>query len=184
METPKPSVLRTIISMMISPGSALKSAISGIPWFFSLAVSAAAFGLFFVQTGLDLYKTGQKGLNFVFLSAGAGAVYDVTVIPLLGALIWCILKLAKSDKSVGWAVSSFCLSYSGALIYGICGLLFSIFLGWRTSIAFGVTGVLWATGPIIASIREMTGGKMTLGIPLATIVGAAVLFSWSLFSRI
>jgi len=32
-------------------------------------------------------------------------------------------------------------------------------LGCRTSIAFGVTGVLWATGPIIMSIREMSGGK-------------------------
>lgn len=184
MKDTKPTVIKTIISMMISPASVLKSAILGIPWFFSLAVTAVAFGLFFLQTGLDLYKTGQKSIEFAILSAGAGVVYGITVIPLLGALIWCILKLAKSDKSIGWAISSFCLSYSGALIYGICGLIFSFLIGWRTSIAFGVTGVLWATGPIIVSIREMTGGKSVFSIPLATFVGIVVLFTWSFFGRI
>ncbi|KJS21673.1 MAG: hypothetical protein VR72_09250 [Clostridiaceae bacterium BRH_c20a] len=184
MKKTKTPIFRTIISMMISPATALKSAVAGIPWFFSLGVSALAFAFFFMQTGLDLYKTGQKGLQFVMLSAGAGIVYGITVIPLLGAIIWVILKLTKSDKSIGWAISSFCLSYSGALIYGICGILFSFVFGWKTSIAFGVTGVLWATGPIIMSIREMTGGKSTLSIPLATIAGAVVLFTWSFFGKI
>lgn len=170
--------------MMISPGSILKSAMGNIPWFFSLAVSALAFGLFFWQTGLDLYKTGQKELSFAVLAAGAGALYGLTVIPLLGAIIWVILKAAKSDKSLRWAVSAFCLSYSGALVYGLLGLLFAVFLGWKTSIAFGVTGVLWATGPLIVSIREMTGGKNVLSITLATLAGLVVLFTWSIFGRI
>jgi len=77
MENSKPSIFKTIISMMINPASALKSAISNIPRFFSIAVSAAAFDLFFLHTGLDLYKTGQKGMGFVILSAGAGAVLRV-----------------------------------------------------------------------------------------------------------
>lgn len=184
MDNKKPSLFRTMISMMISPGSALKTAISGIPWFFSLAVSALAFGLFFLQTGFDLYKTGQKDLSFALMSAGAGAVYGLTVIPLLGVIIWSILKLLKSEKNMKWAVSSFCLSYSGALIYGILGIIFSFLFGWKTAISFGVTGVLWATGPLIVSIREMAGGKSVLSITLATLVGAAVLFSWSFFGQL
>jgi len=184
MNDKKPSMIRTVFGMMISPGPTLKTAVSGLPLFFSLLVSALAFLLFFAQTGLDLYKTGQQGLGFVLMSAGAGAIYGITVIPLLGIVIWLILKLAKSDKGLGWAIRSFCLGYSGTLIYGIIGMIFSLALGWRTSVAFGVTGVLWATGPIIAAIREMTDGKTALGILLATFAGATVLFSWAIFGNL
>ena len=184
MNENKPSVIRTVFGMMISPGATLKTAASGLPWFFSLLVSALAFLLFFAQTGLDLYKTGQQSFGFVLLSAGAGAVYGITVIPLLGVIIWLVLKTVKCKKGPGWAVTTFCLGYSGTLVYGIIGLIFSLALGWRTSVAFGVTGVLWATGPIIAAIREMSAGKSALGILLSTFAGAAVLFSWSFFSNL
>lgn len=184
MNDNKPSMIRTVFGMMISPGATLKTALNDLPWFFSLLVSTLAFLLFFAQTGLDLYKTGQQGLGFVLLCAGAGAVYGITVIPLLGMIIWLVLKAAKCEKGAKWAVTSFCMGYSGTLIYGIIGLIFSLALGWRTSVAFGVTGVLWATGPIIAAIREMAAGKSALGILLSTFAGAVVLFSWSLFGNL
>ncbi|MBP7175313.1 MAG: hypothetical protein KBA53_03700 [Thermoclostridium sp.] len=184
MENTKPSLFRTIISMMISPGAVLKNAISNIPWFFSLPVSALAFCLFFLQTGLDLCKTGQKSFCFALISAAAGAAYGLIMIPLLAAILWCVLKLFKTDKGLKWAISSFCLSYSGALIYGILGIVFSVLVGWKTAISFGVTGVIWATGPLISSIREMSGGKNVLSIILATFMGVAVLFSWSFFGQI
>jgi hypothetical protein len=182
-EVRKP-LISTIISMMVSPAKALKSSVAKVPWYFSIAVSASAFGLFFFQTGFDLYRTGQKGFGFALLSAGTGVVYGLVVIPLLGVILWIILKALKTEKDIGWAISSFCLSYSGALIYGILGILFSIAFEWRTAIAFGVTGVLWATGPIIATIREMTNDKSVLGIVLATLVGVVVLFTWSLFAAL
>lgn len=174
----------TVLSMMVSPAKALKESVGKIPWFFSAAVSAMAFGLFFFQTGFDLYKTGQRGFGYALLSAGTGLAYGLVAIPLLGALIWIISKAAKTDKSLKWTVSSICLSYSGALVYGILGIVFSLAFGWKTAVAFGITGVLWATGPIIATIREMTNGKTTLGIVLATLAGAAVLFSWAMFVRL
>lgn len=177
-------MFRAVVAMMLSPAFVLKSAFNHIPKAFSLAVSALAFALFFLQTGLDLYKTGQKGLMFVFLSLGAGFLYGAVVIPLLAALIWLILKVLRNNKSLSWAVASFCFSYSGALIYGVLGLIFSLVLGWRTSIAFGVTGVLWATGPLIAALREMTGGKTALAVFLSTLAGVAVLYTWSFFGRI
>lgn len=183
-EIAKASKVRIVLSMMLSPASVLKSAVSGIPWFFSVLISAAAFCLFFLQTGLDLYKTGQKEIWFVIFSAIAGAAYGLLVIPLLGVIIWGILKLTKSDKDLKWIISSFCLSYSGALIYGIIGIVFSILLAWKTSVAFGVTGVLWAIGPMIISIRATTDGKNTMSIPIATIVSIIVLLSWSLFGQL
>ena len=169
---------RVILNMMLSPGNVLKSTISKVSWKFSVIVSAVAFMLFFLQTGLDLYKTMQKDMLFVILSALKGAVYGGVAIPLLAGLVWSIARLFKSDKDIKWVISSFCLSYSGALIYGICGICFSLILGWRTSVAFGITGVLWATGPLMAVIREMTGAKAFVSIIISTIVGVIVLFSW------
>ncbi len=183
MEQTKPSFMRTIFGMMINPAAALKGAISG-RWYLGPLVSALAFGLFFIQTGLDLYKTGQKEWNFVLFSAGIGLVYGLIVIPVISSILWVILKAARTDKSLLQTVSAFCLSYSGALIYGITGLIFSLALGWKTSVAFGVSGVLWAIGPMIITIRELTGGKNALSVPLATLVGALILISWSLFGNL
>ena len=183
MEETKPSIFRTVFGMMISPAGALTGAFSN-KWYLSAGVSALAFGLFFVQTGLDLYKTGQKEMDFVLISAGAGIAYGLVMIPLLGAIMWAILKAAKTDKSMMQAISAFCLSYSGALIYGLLGLAFSLALGWRTSVAFGVTGVLWAIGPMMFTIRRLAGGKNALSVPLATAVGVIVLISWSVFGNL
>lgn len=168
---------------MINPAGAIKGALSS-KWYLSVAVSALAFGLFFIQTGLDLYKTGQKDMSFVVLSLGTGAVYGLLVIPLLAGVIWLILKAAKMKIGLLQAVSSFCLSYSGALIYGVLGIGFSLVLGWKTSVAFGITGVLWAIGPMIITIRELTGGKNSLSVPIAALISAVVLISWSAFGNL
>ena len=157
MENSKQSLPRTIFGMMINPSGTLKN---------------------------DLYKTGQKGLNFVLLSGATGVVYGLCVIPLVGFFIWILIKLFISDRKVKETISSFCLSYSGALVYGVLGIVFSLVLGWKTSVAFGVTGVLWAIGPMMISIRELTGGKSALSVFIATAVGAMVLVSWSIFGNL
>ena len=183
-ESHKRPIISTILSMMISPGKAMKSKIDQIPWYLAIIVSGLAFGLFFMQTGLDLYKTGLRGSSIIILSLGAGMAYGLIGIPLIGAILWVVLKMFKGDKSLTWTITSFSLSYSGAMIYGLFGLVFSLVFGWKTAIAFGVGGVLWATGPIITTIREITKGKSSLGIILATIIGALVLISWTLLGKI
>lgn len=180
----KQSFIRIIFGMMISPSSMLKEAVSEKRWYLSVAVSAAAFALFFLQTGLDLYKTGQKGAAFAVAAAIAGAVYGAVIIPVIGAVSWLILKLAKTEKGIKWGISSFCLSYSGTLIYGIMGLIFSLLLGWKTAVAFGVAGVLWAIGPMIATVRSMAQGKSNLSILIATLASCFILLSWSVFGYI
>ena len=184
MENIKPSLFRTIFGMMINPGGTLKKSLFTTKWHLSVAVSAVAFGLFFGQTGFDLYKTGQKGLEFVILTSAIGFAYGLLVISILGFLIWTVLKLSKGERRMKETVSAFCLSYSGALVYGALGLAFSLALGWKTSVAFGVTGVLWAIGPMIITIRELTGGRNALSIPIATTVGIAVLISWSILGNL
>lgn len=183
MEKSKQSLLRTVMGMMINPAGALKGALAG-KWYISAVVSTLAFGLFFLQTGLDLYKTGQKDFFFAVLFTGLGLLYGAFIIPLLGLLFWGLIKMAKTQMSLTQAVSAFCLCYSGALIYGIFGIIFSLALGWKTAVAFGVTGVLWSTGPMIHTIRRMTEDKTALSIFLSTVAGVTILVSWSLFGRI
>lgn len=60
---------------------------------------------------------------------------------------------------LGEAVRAFALAYSAALVYVVIGLLFNLFFGWNTAVAFGVTGVLWALGPMIAVLKGMVGGR-------------------------
>lgn len=179
----KQPLLKTIFGMMINPAGALRSALAS-SWMMSAAVSGLAFGLFFAQTGLDLVKTGQKDLLYIALSVAVGLGYGLLLIPLLGVGIWVTLKIAKSEKKLSETISAFCLSYSGALIYGIVGIIFSLVLGWKTSVAFGVTGVLWAIGPIMVTIRDLTKGKTSLSIMVSTIVSAIILISWSWYGNL
>lgn len=178
MQQEKVSIIRIVFGMMINPAGSLRAALSGTRWYFSVLVSVLAFGLFFLQTGLDLYKTGQKDFSFVFAALGTGAAYGLVVIPLVGVFIWVILKAAHIEETVFQVVSAFCLSYSGALIYGIIGTIVSLSFGWKTAIAFGVTGVIWAVGPMMYTIRELTSGKTFLSIFISAVVGFAVLVSW------
>ncbi|AEE95516.1 hypothetical protein [Mahella australiensis] len=184
VKKPKVSKARLVLNMMLSPASALSSSVSKIAIWFPIAVSSSAFCLFFLQTGLDLYKTGQKELNFVYTSAIAGTAYGLIFIPIVSVLIWIFLRLGKTQKDLKWVISSICLSYSGSLLYGVAGLIFSLFFAWKTSVAFGATGVIWAAGPMIVVIRAATDGQSKLSIPIATLVCAMVLISWSIFGQI
>ena len=175
---------RIILNMMFNPALALKQSVSKVSWQFSLGVSSLAFLLFFLQTGLDLYKTGRQSMIFAIITAGVGGLYGIIVIPILGLVVWLVLKLFKTSKDMKWTISAFCLSYSAALIYCSFGIIFSLVLGWRTSVAFGITGVIWAVGPMMTTIREMTGGKTFVSILLSTIISAIVLLSWSLIGGI
>jgi len=170
--------------MMVSPGKILKDTDHDTKWYLALSVSGLAFALFFLQTGLDLYKTGQKGMEFVLFSAIAGVAYGIVIIPLISITIWGILKIGKTNKGLKWTITSFCLSYSGALVYCTLGMIFSFILGWKTAIAFGASGVLWAVGPMIIVVREMTEGKMILSVSIVSAFACFVLLSWSYLGQL
>lgn len=184
MEASKSSLVRIIFSMMVNPGKIIKDTDHVPKWHLALGVSGLAFALFFLQTGLDLYKTGQQGMEFVLFSALAGAAYGIVMIPLMSVIIWSLLKIGKTKKGLKWTVTSFCLSYSGALVYCTLGMIFSLILGWKTAIAFGASGVLWSIGPMIMVVREMTEEKMILSVSVVTVFACLVLLSWSYFGQL
>jgi hypothetical protein len=179
----RPNFVRAALTMMLNPGAVLKKAVAGIPWPFSLAISALAFTLFFLQTGLDLMRIGLKDIKFVLLLSVEGFLLGSVGIVLLGLIAWAITKLFKGDKSIGWTLSAFGLGYCSTLIFTILGIGFALILHWNTSVAFGVTGVLWATGPMIASIKEMSRGNTTISVIVATICSGLLLLGWSLLGN-
>lgn len=45
--------------------------------------------------------------------------------------------------------------------------------------AFGVTGLLWALGPMISTLRGMLAGRTAIAVVLATLLGGLMLFGWA-----
>jgi hypothetical protein len=62
-------------------------------------------------------------------------------------------------------------------------MFFSLLLHWNTSVVFGVSGVLWATGPMIASIKQMSRENTALSVIVATICSGLLLFGWALLGN-
>jgi len=183
MKESKVSYVWKVFQMMINPAGVLKKLLSDTKWYWSLPVPVLAFMLFFLQTGIDVYRSGQQEFVYLVIMAFVGMLYGLLIIPLLGILVWLILKIGKTSYTALQSVSAICLSYSGALIYGLLGLVFSLVMGWNTALIFGVTGVLWALGPMMYTIRFISGGKRQLSIPLSTLVGVVVLYSWYMIGR-
>ena len=179
----RPNPLRSALAMMINPGAVLQKSVGRIPWPFSLSISALAFMLFFMQTGLDLLRTGQKGAGFVALLSVEGLLFGSLGVALLALIAWVITKIFKGVKPLGWAVSAFGLGYCSTLIFTVLGLLFSLLLHWNTSVAFGVSGVLWATGPMIASIKQMSRDNTALSVIVATVCSGLLLLGWVLLGN-
>jgi hypothetical protein len=168
----------SVLLMMVNPGPVLAQSMNRISWPFALSVSGAAFALFFFQTGLDRWHANALTGAGCALLALLGAVYGTVGIAAVGLVAWALSKLIGGDQPPGWVIRAIALSYSSALVYAAAGLAFNLVLKWNTSLAFGVTGVLWALGPMMAVFRQISKGKTAGSIVLATICGALVLLGW------
>lgn len=175
---------KTAFMMITNPGEVVKSQMSRIPWPFSIAVSGLSFTLFFLQTGLDMLRNGSIELPTVVLISLLGLLYGTAGVAVLALAAWALSQAHDRAYSAGWAVSSFALGYSATLVYALLGLLFSVVLGWRTAVAFGVTGVLWALRPTLFTIRQMSGERTAFSIALTTLCGAILLLGWGLLGRL
>ncbi len=176
-----PSALRFTAGMMFSPATRLTAALETIPLPMALAVPVAAFALFFFQAGLDRVDVEAAELGEAVGLAAAGAATGAIAVPLMAAFGWGAARLSGGTGSPGWTIRAFSLSYSPTLLYVVLGLAANLVLGWHTAAAFGVTGVLWAFGPIIAILRRLTGGNQWLSLAVATACGALLLGAWSIF---
>lgn len=171
------------LNMITNPGEVLKNHMHKIPWPYSLLISGFSFTLFFLQTGLDLYRSGQVGMEIVILITMLGLLYGTAGVALLAIMVWALAQGSERGTTMGWAISSFALGYSATLIYALTGLIFSLAFGWKTAIAFGVTGLLWALRPTMFTIKVMSGERTVFSIALTTLCGAILLIGWSFLGR-
>ena len=171
---------RALVGVLLNPGGARAGDIAFIPWLLTLFVSGAAFGLFFLQTGLDRLSAGTADWAGVGLLAALGCVFGTLGVLSLALVAWILLSLGGSKASPKDVIRAFALAYSPTLVAVSLGLVAHLLLGWRTAVAFGVTGVLWALGPINSTLRRMSGGRTLLSLALASACGALLLLGWGL----
>ena len=177
--TARPGLLRRVFATMGNPRVVMATYVEDVAWPVALTVPLLAFALFFLQSGIDLYRDGAlDGVEVAGLAFG-GAVMGLVLVPLLALVAWVVSQIFDTKRSAGWAVRAFSLAYAPALVYGVCGLVMSLFFGWNTAVAFGITGVLWAISPLFAALREMSGDRRRLSLVLASLVGLIVLVVWS-----
>lgn len=174
---------KVILNMLINPGEVVKKNMSSVPWYLSMSVSGSAFGMFFLQTGLDMYREGGIGVQKLWLIGFLGVLYGTVGVALIALMVWAFTKSEENNIDKGWVISSFALGYSATFVYAFLGLMFSVLFDWQTSVAFGVTGVLWAIRPTIVIIKQISGDRMEFSIMLSTLCGAIMLFGWSLLSN-
>jgi hypothetical protein len=179
--------IKAALLIFVNPGGALKGALREIPIPLALGVSGTAFGLFFLQTGLDLLRVGHQTLpRFAMTGNGGvaalcllGVLYGTLGVAALGAFAWFATRAMGATLTLEATVRAFALGYCPALVYAAFGVVMNVGFGWNTALAFGVTGVLWAIGPMISTLREMLGGQIWPSVILATILGGLALFGWA-----
>jgi len=179
--------LRALFLMFVNPGAALKGALAETAPMFALGVSGTAFGLLFLQTGLDLLRVDVPTLPLLSWTGPVGVVglcllgvlYGTLGIALLGAIAFSITRPFGATLALGPTVRAIALGYSPALFYALLGVVANVLLGWNTAVAFGVTGLLWALGPMIATLRSMLSGQTRLSVALASLLGGLMLFGWA-----
>ncbi|UWG95887.1 hypothetical protein LPY66_13295 [Dehalobacter sp. DCM] len=174
---------KVALKMIANPGEVIKSQMNQVPWPYSLLISGLSFTLFFLQTGLDMFRTGQMEVSTVIIITLLGLLYGTCGVALIAVLAWAFSQASKREYSITWAISSFSLGYSATLIYALIGVICSLTLGWNTAVAFGVTGVLWALRPALFTIRQMSGDRIAFSIVLTTLCGAILLFGWAGLGR-
>jgi hypothetical protein len=174
---------KTALNMIINPGEVVKTQMGRVPWPYSLAVSGLSFTLFFMQTGLDLLRSGGIEASGVVLMTMLGLFYGTAGVALLAVMVWALAQAGERNITMGWSISAFALGYSATLVYALTGLLFSLAFGWKTAVAFGVTGVLWALRPTLFTIKQMSGERVAFSIALTTMCGALLLVGWSLLGK-
>ncbi len=106
-----------------------------------------------------------------------GALLGSVGVAALGGLAWLLTRpfgappFARALRAVGSA-------YASALVYGLVGLALNLTLDWNTAVSSGVTGLLWALGPLFIGMRELASGRSGVATLLTTLGGAAMLCGW------
>ncbi|MGE4070342.1 MAG: hypothetical protein AB7E72_04140 [Lysobacterales bacterium] len=176
-----PPLWRVVVAIMAAPGEILRRHASALPASLALGVSGTAFAVFFAQTAIDLHQHSwnAEALAGMAVLSTIGALLGTLGIALLAVLNFVLSRPFNSTVSFGWTLRAFALAYSPTLIYALCGLVFQLTLGWPTTLAFGVTGYLWALGPLHAAVNELCQSRPLPAMVLTTLNGALLLLAWA-----
>ncbi len=128
---------KTALNMMINPGEVVKNQMGKVPWPYSLLVSGLSFTLFFLQTGLDMLRSGQIETSGVILISMLGLLYGTAGVALIAVMVWALAQAGERNITMGWAVSSFALGYSATLVYAVTELFFLCSLAGKQRLLLG-----------------------------------------------
>lgn len=170
---------RTLASLMLDPGGAVRRGLGGVGPAEALAIPAIAFTLFFLQSGLDRVRGGNIDGAGVALLAAAGLGFGTFGVALVALAAWGAVRVLGGAIAMADALKAFALCYAPTLVYTLLGIGCNLALGWNTALAFGVTGVLWALGPMTGAVREMLGGRLWPALAVSTLCGVLILYGWS-----
>lgn len=170
------------IAALFNPGVFISGYFEKLPSVYALIVSGMSFFLLFLQTGLDRLRAGNiTGGGFAFMLI-KGILFGTVGIALLAAVAFVLSKMIGGGWNIARILRAVALGYGGALIYMVLGLLFNIFFKWNTTVAFGITGVLWALGPLYSVFRAITGNRKVPAVIIMSVCGSLTIWGWYLLA--
>ncbi|TAN43568.1 MAG: hypothetical protein EPN25_00320 [Nitrospirae bacterium] len=172
--------MKRFIRVLFNPAVLLTDSLEKFNWIWSLVVPGMSYCLFFLQTGMDFKRTGLgSGAGTIALGI-IGLIFGVSIILVLSLLTWLVSRGVGCEWSAARTIKAFSFSYGAPIVYMLLGLSASVLFQWKTSLAFGLTGVLWSMGPIYGVIRQMFGGKTIAAALVASFEGVLLLSSWAI----
>ena len=172
--------MKAFWGLFLQPAATTQVAWGNLGWLPALGVSGTAFTLFFLQTGLDVARAGRADLEEVLIFTLLGLSYGTFGVVTLGTVAWLGIRVMGGSAGFALVVQAFAWSYAPTLLYAALGVLANVVLGWNSAVAFGVTGLLWALGPVSATIRYATQGKTMPAVILTTVCGLLMLWGWAI----
>lgn len=175
----RPGTLTLLLGMMLNPAGTLRDRLAHTGSPTALGVSGLAFLLFFLHAGLDLARAaGHVDPEALLILAGVGLMYGTGGVAFIALVGWIGARVSGGRGGLGESIRAFGLAFSPALVYVLVGLPFNLLLGWNTTLTFGVTGFLWALGPMALALRSLVNGRTVPMTVLVTVCGALLLLGW------
>lgn len=164
-------------SVIVDPASLVARHLDGLGVPAALLLSTLAFTTISLQAALDLARSrGDGPAELAGLVLRGGLLGSVGVALL--ALVALLLTRPFGSASPSTALRAVGGAYASALVYGLVGLALNLGLGWNTAVSCGVTGLLWALGPLFLALRELAGGRAGVAALLSTLCGSGMLLGW------
>lgn len=164
-------------AVIVDPASLVTRRLDGLGVPAALLLSTLAFTTISLQAALDLARSRGDGMAELAALVLRGALLGSVGVAALALAAW-LLARPFGGASPATALRAVGGAYASALVYGLVGLGLNLFLGWNTAVSCGVTGLLWALGPLFLALRELAGGRAGVAALLSTLCGSAMLLGW------